>query len=364
MAVNSDFRFIDNASGLAEVVEDGLTSEAVAIDTEFQRVRTYYPKPALYQVRVDDRCYLVDPVAIEDMMPLCALLQASDVKKVLHGCQEDLTLFESHLGIQPEALFDTQVAAAFAGFRYPIGYQGLVLQLLDVSLSKAERRSNWLQRPLSEAQKSYAAEDVRHLLPLYEQLMQRLHKLGRLHWFEDEMRRLYFSKSQNRYPYRQYAYAWKLQKSTLLRFQKLWQWREQMAQSRDRPRQFIVKDKLLYELAKQPKPDRALEEDPKIGKRYGAEIRRLICKADATPNDLWPSPIARPLDVSENELLRQLQMQVQQLSEQLSLPESLLATKKMLTSLITAVRDQVPPPAWLSGWRNEIIDKSFMDQII
>lgn len=361
---NGHFRLIDSPSGLTEVVDDALAAKTVGMDTEFRRVRTYYPQPALYQIQACDRCYLVDPVAIKDMTPLRALLQAPDVKKVMHGCHEDMVLFDFHLGLRPKALFDTQIAAAFIGFHYPIGYQGLVSQLLDISLSKSERRSNWLRRPLSKVQQSYAAADVHYLLPLHDWVIRRLKESGRYEWFKDEIQYLFFSESPPESSYRRYVYAWKLQESTLLRFQKLWQWREKIAQNRNKPRQFIVNDKVLYQLAKQDSPDAVLKESPNIRKRYGDKIRQLIHEADIASDSLWPEPVAGPLRVSENDLLKRLQLQVRQLSERLNLPEGFLANKKMLTGLIVALRDQLPSPEWLNGWRGEIIDKPFVDRIV
>ena len=144
--------YVDNANALLDAVNRCRLSGMVAIDSEFIHRRTYYAQPALYQVQVDNQCYLVDALAIDHWDPFIDMLEDANVVKIMHGCQADLSLFAAHLKAYPTNLFDTQLAAAFTGSRYTIGYQPLVLEMLSVHVSKEATLSNWLQRPLSEDQ--------------------------------------------------------------------------------------------------------------------------------------------------------------------------------------------------------------------
>ena len=146
----------------------------VALDTEFMRVDTFYPIAGLIQIGDGVRAYLIDPLTIDNWQPLAALLENPAVIKVVHACSEDLEVLLRLTGSLPVPLFDTQLAAAYLNLGFSMGYSRLVQAVLDIDLPKGETRSDWLQRPLSETQVSYAAEDAVHLAEVFIRLRPRL----------------------------------------------------------------------------------------------------------------------------------------------------------------------------------------------
>ena len=156
-------------------VSVGVGVDVVIVDTEFMRRNTFFPQVALVQLcfsggGADGTAWLIDPLCIDDPEPLARLLEDPAVTKVLHSASEDLEVFQSWLGVLPRPLFDTQKAAALAGMEFGMGYRALVLALCEEDLPKGETRSDWLQRPLTESQCHYAAQDVSWLLSVYRLL--------------------------------------------------------------------------------------------------------------------------------------------------------------------------------------------------
>ena len=173
---------IDDNAELARWCQHWQSLPFVAVDTEFVRAETFYPIAGLIQVGDGEQAVLIDPLAITDWAPLVALLEAPSVVKVLHACSEDLEVFSRLCGALPSPLFDTQLAAAFLGMDFSMGYSRLVSELLQIDLPKDETRSDWLQRPLSAAQVEYAARDAQHLAELYRIMAPRLEAAGLTDW--------------------------------------------------------------------------------------------------------------------------------------------------------------------------------------
>jgi len=161
----------------------------IAFDTEFIRTRTFFPIPGLYQLATDRYSYLIDPITIDAWAPLIARLDAS-TPVVMHSCSEDLELLNHHVSVQPGALFDTQVAYGFITDKYSASYAALVNHYTGLELDKGATRSNWLKRPLSDAQVHYAHEDVTWLLQIRSRMLEQLEELGRGDWCEEEMRKV------------------------------------------------------------------------------------------------------------------------------------------------------------------------------
>lgn len=354
--------YADNAELLSEAIQKSYAEGVVALDTEFILRRTYYAQPALYQMQIGEQCYLVDPLAVKDLTTFKELLEDPSIVKVMHGCHADLQLFASHLKAHPKNIFDTQVAAAFVGFRYSIGYRNLVLEVLDIALDKSETLSNWLQRPLSVEQLHYAVLDTHYLLPLYKLFSKKLQELDRVAWFEEEMAGLSGIDQSANY-YRRHEAAWKLDAQSLLRFQLLCEWREGQAKSRDLPRGWVVADTVLYDFAKTPDLKAILEKHPKIRPGCSKAMRKIAAHVNDVPRAEWPLPVARPLGQKERECLKHLQEQVRALAETFELPETLLGSKKMLSELIVSRRDKSGVPKKFLGWRDCVFGQSLAQQV-
>ena len=168
------YLWVENEQQLAEVCQNARQVSAVALDTEFIRERTFYPKLGLIQLFDGKQVSLIDPTVINDFSPFVALLADQKVIKVLHACSEDLEVFECAFNQLPTPLVDTQVMATFLNLGTSVGFAKLVLHYLDVKLDKGASRTDWLARPLSETQLQYAAADVWYLLPIYQKMQTEL----------------------------------------------------------------------------------------------------------------------------------------------------------------------------------------------
>ena len=155
--------WIDSNSGLQQMCQQLSQEPKLAVDTEFIRTDTFYPKIALIQISDGDQCWLIDVLAIDDFAPLKALLENPQQQLIFHACAEDLEVLEYALDIKPSTIFDTQIAAGITNIGYCMGYARLVDSMFEVSLDKQETRSDWLARPLTQRQLDYAAVDVQYL---------------------------------------------------------------------------------------------------------------------------------------------------------------------------------------------------------
>ena len=262
---------------LAAACERWSAAGVIGVDTEFVRERTYHPRPGLIQVADNDGVALVDPLGISDFGPLKGLLADPSVVKLMHACDEDLEVLELLTGVTPRNVFDTQLAGAFAGYGFSLGYRSLVEVLLDEVLDKGETRSDWLRRPLSAAQLRYAALDVVYLLPIHKRLSREMAALGRTAWFEEELEHRRRARAADKQPEAAYCRVRRRQAlapahHAVLRA--LSQWRETEAMARDIPRKHLLTDEVLITLASAPSVDAASLENvrglsQRAGLRYG-----------------------------------------------------------------------------------------------
>jgi ribonuclease D len=245
--------WIADTESLAAACADLREAEFVAIDTEFMRESTFWPKLCLIQAAGGEREVLIDPLADGlDLAPFYTLLADHAVQKVFHACRQDLEIF-FHMadGLIPKPLFDSQVAAMAVGLGDSISYDNLVRALQGVSLDKGSRFTDWSRRPLSDKQKVYALADVTYLRDLYPKLRDMLAKVKRESWLAEEMDLITDPATYQMHP----ENAWKrlkLRKLTpnwLAALKAAAEWREREAQTRDIPRSRILKDDGLYELA-------------------------------------------------------------------------------------------------------------------
>jgi ribonuclease D len=361
--------FIHDSGQLKSACQRWIGVDAIGLDTEFERTRTYYSRPALVQIFDGEQASLIDPLTVDDFAPLAELLQCPDVTKVMHASEGDNEVLEQLTGVVPQPVFDTQVAAAFAGRGYSLGYRKLTQTLLGEELSKDETRSDWLKRPLSDAQIAYAALDVVHLLPMYRQLHRELTELGRDGWLREEICRMQERRAADRDPRRAYLrirQTRRLASAGLATLRELAAWRETEARSRDLPRQMITRDASLVAIAETPPANAAeLADIPELSanavKRYARSLLGVIRQP---PGD-DPPPVPTPtVERGYSPWLKALKELVNQKAQSLNIPAPLLAQARTLESLVAAsAAGEHEIPKELRGWRETVIGVRLMSEL-
>jgi ribonuclease D len=333
----------------------------ITVDTEFMREKTYWPQLCLVQVASAEEAQAIDPLAPGiDLSPLFELLANPKVLKVFHAARQDVEIFLHLSGAIPAPLFDTQVAAMVCGFGDAVSYETLAAQLARARIDKTLRFTDWAQRPLTDRQLHYALSDVTHLRLAYEKLQKRLDRDGRSEWLAEEMALLAQPSTYLVEP----AEAWRRLKPRsssprfLMVLKELAAWREREAQERDVPRQRIIRDEALIEIAAHAPlavddlaRTRGLSKGAAEG-RQGAALLEAVRRALATPESDWPVPAER------NELPRGLGPVVDLLKVLLKLKcdehevaQKLIACTSDLEYI--AADDNAEVPA-LHGWRRTI----------
>ena len=325
------------------------TSPFVALDTEFLRERTYYAKLCLIQLGTDDYCVLIDVLEPLNLKPLFDFLNNRERVKVLHAAHQDLEVLAQTqgallgTGTTPIAgpIFDTQVAAGYAGISAQIGYGDLVQQRLNVTLEKGHSRTDWSQRPLSPEQISYAADDVRYLVELYHNFKAAMSHMLRWGWIEEDAEQLedpalYVTQPED---------AWKRLKGLeqltppqLAAAKALAAWRERRAILKDRPRSWIITDDVLRLLAERLP---ATAEDvanthglPKgVAEKRSGELLELITAASQSAANEPHTPWKRPPRSQVNKVTRLMEF-VRTEATRLNVSSELLATRREMEQLV------------------------------
>lgn len=370
-SLHSGARWIASNADLAAAADRWRGARLLAVDTEFVRERTFRPILGLIQVADENGVTLIDPQQATELAPLAGLLKEPGIDKVFHSCSEDLEVFRDRLELIADPIFDTQLAAAFAGYGYSLGYSRLVSLLFDVHLPKTETRSDWLRRPLSSAQLEYAALDVAHLPETYRLLSRELTEKGRLEIFREDCARIVQEASRpedREAAYRKIAASRLWSRRELGLLYELVRWREEEARRRDLPRNFVLPEAAVPVLV-QLKPS-SLSQLTKVEVLKGRDLGKLappllelIARALQAPLDQLPEPFPRPLDVQPyKKTLQGLRAALEQVAATQGLPAELLANRRSLESLIRRYLQQEEPllPRKLRGWRERMLGPALL----
>ena len=349
-----NWRLIDSSAELSAVLAEHREHSHVAVDTEFRRRDTFYPQVALLQLCWGGDAFLIDPLLLDDLAALKTWLADPAQVKFLHSASEDLEVFAHWLDVLPAPLFDTQRAAALVGLGGGQSYRALVAAFHDIDLPKDETQSDWLQRPLTDRQAEYAALDVTYLHPIGLKLEALARELGRLDWVLEEGARL---RPGGKPPISKFRSAHKLSPRQQWALSELVDWRETEAKGRDRPRSWILSDKVVMATARAlPSTVRelsAVDEMPAgLVRRAGDALLARIAAASERDMATLPAEISTPLSSTERQLLKQLTERVVTVSESLAVPPEALMPKADLEQLIRLqANPSLPSPAAWSGWR-------------
>lgn len=331
----------------------------LGVDTEFMREKTFYPQLCLVQVATGPDCLIVDPLAGGNLSAFWDTLL--DRCWVSHSARQDIEVVYQSAGRMPAGLFDTQVAAALLGHPPQVGYAGLVKTLFDVDLPKTHTRANWAARPLPDELLAYAAEDVEYLLPARDVLTEQLDRKGRLAWASADSALLLDTALYDVDPASAAARLKSLRHLGGARraaATALAAWRENEAMRRNLPRQWILKDAVLTEIAvRLPADTAALERiegmPPKVAKRAGADLLAAVATARRNGADEGSGRSRRSApDERQKAALKAMQARVQECANDLGLAAETIASKKELSS---AVIEGVRASRIFSGWRKELI---------
>ncbi|MEY3316531.1 MAG: ribonuclease D [Ilumatobacteraceae bacterium] len=350
------FEWVDSEKTLDDVIDSVLGGSRYAIDTEFHREKTYFPKLALVQIRWGTQTALIDPLAVDPRR--LARLFSSEILAVFHAAQQDLEVLR-HASLEaPRNIFDCQVAAGFVGFSTP-SLATLVQAVKKTSLSKGDRLTDWLRRPLTDQQCAYAADDVVHLFDLHDELTRQLTELGRIDWVNDACAELASRPTGPQDP----SDAWlRLKEVRALKgsargvAQALAKWREERAMRSDLPPRRVMSDMALLGISQRvPKSVEELANTRGVDDRHlSAEYCKEIMTAvrDGAKNSIvLPSTENDDVDKFARPALTLITAWVGELARKHKIDATLLATR----SDITAFLRQSPNARLREGWRATLI---------
>lgn len=356
------FQFIQQQQDLTAVLEKMDRNEVYGLDTEFIKVDTLWPKLGVFQINVENNVYLLDGTTLDLTEFWNKLFRAQ--QNVFHACSEDIDLiyhYAQHKTLNN--VFDTQVGMSFLGHGLQVSYQNALKQMLDVDIDKGETRSNWLARPLSPAQLSYAANDVLYLMNLSEKVKQELDSKSLLHFAledcqhltqeiatETPLHLLYQDIGNYRHSRRQ-----------LMQLQQLAVWREHMVKALNTPRSFILKNSSMIDLVeKNPKNAFQLsgvkDIRQNVVREHGKTILDLVKFLPEQAD--WPLRMARPIRHSSKDVGEKIDHLIQNVVNETSIPKEVLMRKKWMNALHQHVvfhNDEQDLPDYLLGWRYDLL---------
>lgn len=361
--MSDPYLYVDTPQALESLCTRLRGQPWIAVDTEFMRERTYYPELCLVQVATDDVVACIDPLPLPSLEPLLKVLLDPATLKVFHAARQDLEIFFNLTGKVPAPVFDTQVVARFLGHPDQSGYGAVVQAVLGVTLDKSHARTDWMRRPLSQAALEYAADDVRHLRHLYKKLETELAARGRAGWAEPELKALADEKLYRPDP----EGAWhrvrgiqRLKPKSAALVKQFAAWRERTAIAENRPRQWVLKDEAMIDVAKQlPADTAALAAIRGVGdglaKRHGAELLKILsADAGAAPERERAAPA---LSTRQDALVDALTAIVRLKAAEGQVSPASLANRSELERLVRGERELEV----LKDWRLKLAGQALLD---
>ena len=354
-----EFEVVDPGSS-DELTSALIAADRIAIDTEFMREKTYYAQLCLIQIATNNKIYCADPLTGSDLGDFWTTL--NDCHWVLHSGRQDIEVFFQAAREMPASLFDTQVAAGLLGHAPQLGYAALVKELFGKELAKSHTRADWTRRPLPPEMIEYAAEDVEYLLDASDKLSEKLAELGRLDWALEDSARLLDASLYEESPSAaidRLKGARKLTGRARGAAAALAAWRERKAVRRNRPRQWILKDAVLLELAiTNPQNEHEISSVPGMpsstARKSGAELINTLASAkDDGQGYIAP---ARPNE-QQKSVLKAMQETVADAAATLGIAAEIIAPKKELSAAMLGGRES----RMFSGWRSDIVGKRILE---
>lgn len=356
------YYWIDQHIQLLPIIEQLQQSSCNALDTEFIKVDTLYPKLGVLQLHINHQTYLIDGTL--DLSEIWQqMFQAK--QNIFHACGEDIDLIYHYSKKYPLSnVFDTQVAMAFLGHGMQVGYQTALSDILGIQVEKDQTRSDWLARPLSDEQKHYAASDVFYLQDLADHLIQQLKK-KQLYKFVQQDCQAYCQLIAEHLPivdiYLDFA-NYRHSSRQLMQLKQLASWREQLAIEKNIPRSYIIKNHTMNKILERPPHNiqqlvSLNELKPAAVRQYGKDILRLL--HDLPAKEQWPVRLKRPYHYQLEQTKTHIDQLINKISQKLEIPIDVLIRKKWLAQLnefvINNTQDLNKLNPYLTGWRLDIL---------
>lgn len=332
----TDYKWIDDNSDLEQLILSLKNSDEIAFDSEFERINTFFPKPALFQLKINDRYFLIDMKEITNHAVFQQLLD----NIILHSGSEDLEILYNLNKQLPTHIFDTQIAASLCGYGLHYSYQNIVKQLMGVELSKAHSRSDWMQRPLSTEQINYALEDVLYLTEIKSILTDKLKELNRESWYQlliDQRKDVIIHSNHVDKTFVKICKSKRFDMPQQKLLYALLNWREEIARKRDKPRQWILKNNQIIDMTyTKPGSKDKLVDDIGLHVRFAdynaASIFKLYQESEEISCDQLPE--FSKLSAKQGDKFVILKQQLNDVSEKLDIPRALIINNSDLKSLI------------------------------
>ena len=352
---------ITETSKLIDACERFSRDSFLAIDTEFMRERTYYPQLCLIQIAGKDEAVTVDALATEiNLNPILDLMANHRIIKVFHACRQDMEIFFNLNRRIPFPVFDTQIGAMVCGYGESVGYDKLVRQITGVQIDKSSRFTDWSHRPLSKQQLNYALSDVTHLRTVYESLLNQLEKNGRINWLNEEFQNVLNPKTYD-IPLDQIWKRLKIKSGRpkfLILVRELCAFREKEAQSRNIPRNRVIRDDVLLDIAaRSPRSSVDLAKVRSLSTQFaegrlGKSILRVVAEASNIPESDAPQleKLNKPKP-QKPALIELLKVLLKHKSEDNNVAQKLIASTADLEAI--AENDNANVLA-LNGWRKDV----------
>lgn len=352
--------YISTYEELSAFCERAARFDAIAVDTEFLRERTYHPRLCLVQAATPDECVVIDVIAIDNLAPLAILMRDEGTVKVFHACSQDMEVLNYTLGALPAPIFDTQVAAAFLGERMQASYNGMVHAFCGVTLPKSESLTDWSRRPLTPEQIEYALDDVRYLIKAYDVIMERLDKSGRASWVLDEIKPLTDRSHyvvDRRVAFKRVKRVNSLTRRQLAVARELAAWREARAEYSNIPRKWLMSDEVLIALSKRPPHDaaslRRVRGTEQLSDADVAGALSVIARGESCPADKYPF-IARTHKPASPELESVIDLMyalIRLVGERSGVATAMIASRDDLVDYVDHPQDS----PLREGWRFELV---------
>ena len=359
-----NYQFITTNTALEDVCKAASEVSQIALDTEFVRIRTYYPHLGLIQMYDGKQISLIDPLTITEWTPFVELLTNPAVLKYLHAGSEDLEVFSHQFGCVPTPMVDTQVVAAFLGYPISCGFATLVEKYEHIALDKSESRTDWLARPLTEKQCQYASGDVFYLLPLAKKLIAQAQEAGYMDAIVDECEMIAERRQETVSPelaYRDIGNAWQLRGQQLACLKMLAEWRLNQARARDMALNFVVREEHLWSVARYlPTSLAELDALSLSGQEIRCHGRRLldfVAKAKQIKDEDCPEPIGNLIEQPNyKKAFKAIKTVIQEVSEGQRYNPELLASRRQINQLLNIHwKIKTGEPELLSRWRKALL---------